>query len=229
MAVAVRGRRRRASWSSGSVPSGPSGGSVLVVVVARWIRGGARRLVDAGALGPGALDAVSLAAPAEAGRRGRSVVAGGGRRRGRRGAVGGRRLAGGGRRRRRVAPASWWRRRRSTARSWPLARRHARRWSSSAGVVHGSRAPGAAYTLPATSTASSASRWSLTPGRLTTMFDPDADVGLGDAEVLDSSRMRSRMTSRSSLLTPRPSGARIDGDAALQVEAERRGVAAGRG
>ena len=64
-------------------------------------------------------------------------------------------------------------------------------------------------TMPATSTASSASRWSFTPGRSTTMFSPSTRTsGSAMPRFSSSSRIRSRITSRSSRDAP-PSGARI--------------------
>ena len=97
----------------------------------------------------------------------------------------------------------------------------------SAGGRRAGAGRGRSVTMPATSTASSASRWSLTPGRSTTRCEPSTRTsGSAMPRFSSSSRIRSRMTSRSSLLAPSV-GASDDGDAALQVEPEDRGVAEG--
>ena len=69
---------------------------------------------------------------------------------------------------------------------------------------------GRKVTMPATSTASSASCWSFTPGRSTTMLPPSTRTsGSAMPRFSSSSRIRSRMTMRSASDASPPSGRRM--------------------
>ncbi len=88
---------------------------------------------------------------------------------------------------------------------------------------------GCSVTMPATSAASSASRWSRTPGQVHDDVGAlDAHIGLGDPAVLELGAHE--VTDDDEVVLRRALGRREDdGHAALQVESEDRRVAEGRG